>query len=153
MVRAAGRDHALEPPQKIGRLQRRSRAGWPVNHTPSRRPRRATPAHSSAAALKNCGLSDVSALIPSPGTTRKQWFARGLKIWVSWWHAAAAMAIRAVSTTYRRAAAEMVSIFRSSSSVSAPFSFISKERRHLVHHDLRDGRTRRPSTVSHEKTL
>ena len=64
------------------------------------------------------------------------------KICVSWWHAAAAMAIRAVSTPYCRESAEMVSIFKSSNSGSAPSSLISKERRHLVQHNLRDRRTR-----------
>ena len=105
-------------------------------------PRRSPPAHCSSTALKKHCFSDVSALTPSPGTTKKQWSARGLKIRVSWWHAAATMAIRAVSTPYCRATAESVSIISFIGSAEAPLSLVSKERRHLVQHNLRDRRTR-----------
>ena len=65
-----------------------------------------------------------------------------MKLWVSWWHAAAAMAIRAVSTPYCRATAESVSIISFIGSAEAPLSLVSKERRHIVQHNLRDRRTR-----------
>ena len=48
------------------------------------------------------------------------------------------MAIWAISTTYCSASAEMVSIFSFRSSASESLSFFSKDRRHLVQHDLRD---------------
>ena len=63
-------------------------------------------------------------------------------ICVTCWHAAAAQAIRAFSTAYCRETAELVAIISFIGSVEAPLSLFSKERRHLVQHNLRDRRTR-----------
>ena len=60
---------------------------------------------------------------------------------VTCWHAAAAQAIRAFSTAYCRATAESVAITSFFGSAEAPLSLVSKERRNLVQHSLRDRRT------------
>ena len=63
-------------------------------------------------------------------------------ICVTCWHAAAAQATRAFSTAYCRATAELVAIISFIGSPEVPLSLFSKERRHLVQHNLRDRRTR-----------